>query len=478
MNSTFKKFTQFAFGSGVALFLGFFSSPIISRLVTEEEYGAFNLFNSIASLFCLVILVGYDQAYARFFYEEEDEDRKGLLKECIRIPFIIWIFLALICLIFYKPISIFISAEVNFQLILVLVLHILFCIVLSFALLVIRMKQRGKLFSVIQIITKLTYILSFLAMFTIFRDNYWSLILGLFLSNLFVLIFTIRSEFKEWSSITGKVRIKTSRKKLLHYAFPLVFASTISWLLTSVNSVFIRKYSSLSEIGVYGQAFSIISILIAFQSAFSTFWVPVANEKYISNPEEKEFFAKINSYIVVAMCALAILLIGGKDIVIYILGTRYREAKYIIPYLSFIPVMSTISEVTGVGIGFKKKTKYNVIIAMIAAATNIIGNFALVPILGGKGAAISTGISYIIYFIVRTLFSIKLFEVDYKLRKFSILVISMLIFATYSTFNSIDILSVCMTVGNIILIAILYKEVVRESLGIVKNVINNKVKNR
>jgi O-antigen/teichoic acid export membrane protein len=470
MSNIFKKFLQFAFGSGIALILGLCSSPIISRLISPVESGVFTQFNTVASLLCLIILVGYDQAYARFFYEEDEKVRNGLLKECLRIPLRIWALVATISLIFYMPISNFISGKTDFELVVLLVFHILFCIVLSFALLVIRMKQRGKIFSAIQILTKATYISFFLAMYVIFKDKYWSLVLGLFLSNLFVLVFALWIEKIEWRAITKKVQIKTNNKKIFNYAFPLVFASTISWLLSSVNNIFIRKYSTFNELGIYGQAFSIISLLIAFQSAFSTFWVPTANEKYINNPEDKEFFAKINSYVVVGMFTLGILFIGFKDIIIYLLGEEFRTAKYIIPFLAFMPIMSTISEVTGVGISFKKKTKYNIVIALIAAITNVIGNFLLVPVLGGKGAAISVGISYIIYFIVRTLFSVRLYKIDYRLKSFSIVVISVLLFAGYSTFNSLDIVIVAMTIANLILLVVLYRDIVKELLLIIKNI--------
>lgn len=68
-----------------------------------------------------------------------------------------------------------------------------------------------------------------------------------------------------------------------------------------------------------------------------------------------------------------------------------------IPFLAFHPIMYTISEVTVGGLVFKKKSKIQVIVSVVPCVVNFIGNTILVPFYGGRGAAISTGISYILF---------------------------------------------------------------------------------
>lgn len=474
MNSNFKKFIQFAFGNGVALFLGLLTSPLITRLVTTEQFGIFSNFNTVTSLFCMFLICGLDQAYVRFFYEEKEDNRKGLLKECIRIPIIGWGIMAVASIIFYKPISMFIAKEVNFYLVILLIIHTLFFIFYNYTTLVIRMNQRGKMYSLVQILTKLTYVIFVFAMFIIFKDSYWTLVLGLFLSNLAIVIFSVLVERNEWSLLSFKGQVKVSRKSLMKYAGPLLFASAISWIFAFIDRIFLNVYSTNEEVGLYSAAFTIIALLNACQTAFSTFWAPVANEKYINDPDDREFFSGINQYVVVAMCTIAILLIGGKDIVIYLLGPLYREAKYIIPFLSLMPIMYTISEVTNVGISFKQKTKYHVIVAIISAITNIIGNYFLVPQFGGRGAAISTGLSYVVFFMLRTYFSVKLYKVNYHLGRFAIVTIGMIILACYSTFNSINIVIIIMTIANLVLIGVLYNGILKEVISILKKFWKNR----
>ena len=179
----------------------------------------------------------------------------------------------------------------------------------------------------------------------------------------------------------------------------------ITWIFRSIDRVSIKELAGYGEVGIYNGAMTIVALLNAVQGTFTTFWTPVAFETYSLEPNNKEFFTKINKIVTVAMLFIAIGLIATKDILVLLLGLKYREAVFIFPYIVFMPIMYTISETTVIGINFKKKPKCHIYIAVISAAFNLVGNLLLVPKLGAKGAAISTGLSYIIFFIARTYFS-------------------------------------------------------------------------
>jgi O-antigen/teichoic acid export membrane protein len=131
--------------------------------------------------------------------------------------------------------------------------------------------------------------------------------------------------------------------------------------------------------------------------------------------------------------------------------------------------MFTVSETTVGGIAFKKKSRMHIWIAAGACLTNIVGNSLLVPIYGGRGAAISTGISYIVFFTLRTLISNYYFYIDYKLKKYYIITALVIIYALYNTFNKLDIVSFFGYIVCIIMLFILYKRTFIEGMQIVKS---------
>ena len=153
-------------------------------------------------------------------------------------------------------------------------------------------------------------------------------------------------------------------------------------------------------------------------------------------------------------------LILFKDVFALLIGEKYREAAYILPFLIFNPIMYTISETTVTGLVFKKKSKVQVIVAVGACLTNIIGNYLLVPIFKCQGAAISTGISYIVFFSLRTFLSNKYYYVDFKLKRFYTLTLVVSLYALYNTFLLFNIGSVIGYFVCLVVLLILYRDAV------------------
>lgn len=110
-----------------------------------------------------------------------------------------------------------------------------------------------------------------------------------------------------------------------------------------------------------------------------------------------------------------------------------------------------------------------VVVAVGACITNIIGNTILVPKLGCQGAAISTGLSYIVFFTLRTILSNRYFYIDFKLKKFYLLTLIASIYAMYNTFVHFNIGSVVGYVVCVISIVVLYKDHVHSGLQYLKN---------
>lgn len=462
-NNLLKKFIEFGIGNILVLILGFISSPIITRLISPDQMGKFSMFNTVCNLILICITLGLDQAYVRFFYEEKEYSRYSLLKKSISIPLRIIAILSIFIILLYRPISRFIVGEVSISVIIIMSLFIFFSLIGRFSLLVIRMKQKGKLYSVLQVLGKISYILCILTFFVIFRDNYITMMLSITVSNIIIVVISIYMEKEEWNFKNDiNLESEITQKDLLSYGTPLIFSMAIVWIFQSIDKVTLNIFSGYNELGLYTAAFSIVGLLNALKNTFTTFWVPVANEKYVNNPHEIDFFIKMNKIVSLFMMVLGILLIGFKDIIILLLGAKYKEAVFIFPFLVFTPIMYTISETTVIGIGFKKKNKYHIYIAIISALINLIGNLILVPSLGAKGAAISTGIAYIVFFLARTYFSNKVYKVNYSLKRLYISIILLSILSLYSTMNTLDKNIIIMTGVFLLTIFWLYRDTLNE----------------
>ncbi|PEL13550.1 lipopolysaccharide biosynthesis protein [Bacillus sp. AFS017336] len=463
MNSKnlFNKFTEFALGSGIVLLLGFISSPLNTRLFSPSEFGKFSMFLLCSNFINSFILLGVDQSFMRFFHEEEVKNRSKLLYKTLKLPLILCSIISILIIVFktYFLKFMYNISYANNELISLFVINNFAMIFNRYALLLLRMQQKGKLFSLLNIFQKLCNILILLLLFLLYDNKFIVLIYAFVITNIMVSIIGIILEKKLWKFNNKGKRINTSMKELLNYGIPLLFTFLITWIFQSFDRLFIKHFYGYKELGIYSAAFSIIALLVSFQSTFTTFWTPVAFQRFNENKNDKHFFEKINQIITIIMFIIGLILITSKDLIILLLGSKYRAASDIIPFLLLMPIMTTISETTVIGINFYKKTIYHIYIALIVAIVSIIGNYTLVPRFGIVGSAFSTSVTYIVFFIFRTYFSGKLFRVNFHLKKLFIITLMYYGYAFYALNYKFNYLYIAILLINLTIINILYKDI-------------------
>ena len=458
-NNLLKKFLSFSIGGYVNAVIGFFMLPFITRILTPEEYGIASLIAVLVDMLVIMCSMGLDQGLVRFFYEEDEDNRGRLLYNSISYPIIFFFILSIILFIFKDKITFFILNKNDNFLWKVILVSILFRILHLFSILIIRMQQKGKLFSFFNILLKVSEFLFILILYKIYKNSYKILILASLFSFILTSLLSIFFERKIWT-FSGKEKI--TKKELLKYSFPLVLTMGLTWLFASADKLTIKYFSDLNQVGLYSSSFKIVSIISVIQSGFTTFWTPIVYEHYSKNPEDTLFYKKANDYLSIIFFSMGLGILIFRDLIVFLLGDKYYLSKFIMPMLIFIPVMYLISETTVMGISFKKKSKYFLYISIVVSITNILGNIILVPFLGAKGAAISTGISYILFFALRTYFSNKLINFNFNLKRIYFIIILILGYALFLTFYDNIFLNIGIGILLQIIIIVAYFPILKE----------------
>ncbi|VTX62395.1 lipopolysaccharide biosynthesis protein [Fusobacterium periodonticum] len=458
-NNLLKKFLSFSIGGYVNAVIGFFMLPFITRILTPEEYGIASLIAVLVDMLVIMCSMGLDQGLVRFFYEEDEDNRGRLLYNSISYPIIFFFILSIILFIFKDKITFFILNKNDNFLWKVILVSILFRILHLFSILIIRMQQKGKLFSFFNILLKVSEFLFILILYKIYKNSYKILILASLFSFILTSLLSIFFERKIWT-FSGKEKI--TKKELLKYSFPLVLTMGLTWLFASADKLTIKYFSDLNQVGLYSSSFKIVSIISVIQSGFTTFWTPIVYEHYSKNPEDTLFYKKANDYLSIIFFSMGLGILIFRDLIVFLLGDKYYLSKFIIPMLIFIPVMYLISETTVMGISFKKKSKYFLYISIVVSITNILGNIILVPFLGAKGAAISTGVSYILFFALRTYFSNKLINFNFNLKRIYFIIILILGYALFLTFYDNIFLNIGIGILLQIIIIVAYFPILKE----------------
>ena len=177
-NNLIKKFLSFSIGGYVNALIGLLTVPIITRILSPEQYGIASLISIIVEMLVVFCSLALDQSFVRFFYEVEEEERGKLLQDCLYYPMFITIFSSLIIFIFRNQISMFILGKKEKVIWIIIVFSIVALIIKSFAFLVVRMQQKGGLYSFFYILIKVVEFSFILLFFKIYGNDYKVIVLA------------------------------------------------------------------------------------------------------------------------------------------------------------------------------------------------------------------------------------------------------------------------------------------------------------
>ncbi|MBC1398708.1 lipopolysaccharide biosynthesis protein [Listeria fleischmannii] len=407
MKTLIKRLMQFAIGSLGSAFLNLLTIPVVTYFISPAEYGKTSMFMLAQTLLICVIYLGFDQAFAREFYDYADKNK--LFRTAIFIPLLFSIFVITMMCIFAKPLSIFLFDSDNYyHAIYLIACSTLFLIFERFIFLHIRMQNKALEFSLFNILVKFMILLCtvlFLIMFShTFITVVYATIIGQMIGDSILIIRNYRLLQFNWLKIDRDLLPKLAR-----FGLPVVVATVIYSLFVIIDKLFIRYFCDFEQLGLYTAAFKIASALLILQTTFSNFWVPTAYEWY-KKQKPMRYFKLVSDSIMFVIALLFTGLLLFKGLIMMILSPGYAEAQYIFPFLCFYPLMMTVSETTNLGIVFLKKSWLNILVSIIALVVSVGLNVLLVPRYGAIGASIATGSAYIAFFLARTYFSMKIWK--------------------------------------------------------------------
>lgn len=458
-----KSFSVIGAGTMINLLLGLLNTPIITRIISTSEYGEYSIYTVYISIGVSILLLGLDQGIIRFFHETNDSlERHNLLVQCV-VPGILTVTIAFICALILNALGV-LHVSFSIQLICLMFCELIVSIFHRFGMNIARLEYRSKLYAIAQVVHKAVFIVVAIGLLLLVEKRFEMLAVASLISVLvafFLFYFSQRQYWKFENILSCK---KVFNKELIKYSFPLMIATSVTTVFNAIDKLSLDYFCTKSDVGIYSSAMALVNIFAILQTTFTTIWMPTAIEHYAKSPEKKTFYIKANKIITVCMFLCGLTLILCKDIFAYILGPEYREAAYILPFLIFHPIMYTVSETTVSGINFLKKSKYHIVISIASCMINLVGNMVLIPIVGAKGAAISTGLSYVIFFTLRTVLSNRLYPVQFPLLRFYILTFVTVIFAGYNTFYKFSWITIAMYIICIFALVILYRDAIKDIL--------------
>lgn len=431
--------------------LSFFLFPLLATYFTVSEYGKIDYIQTFTTFLVLTLTFGLDSALVRFFYEEEEnEKRKQLITEIFGIELII-IFIYLI-LAYFMDTYIDEKLKINFKPITqVILLQVPFILIINFSQNILKWTFQRKKYLIISIIY-LSFILCYcltgvyVLNFTIFDYFLGCLIIQIFFS--IISLFLI----KKW--LVSIVEFNYL-KKITNYTVPLgIVALTTACFPFLERSVVLINTSEIG-LGIYSivskYCFSILILIYSFQIA----WGPISYSIYKSKNASK-VFNNVIKFLCFLICEAILFIYLVEDYVFsFFFDHKVERIKELVFFMAFSIGVQGLTSMIELNIHLSKKTKWillsNITFLLIFSTSYLLSNLSLFNIVT------ITLVASIFKFLITILISRKIYKMRWNLAYVYFVVFLTLIFGLYTTIFSVDqnSLVICFLILNPILYAVI-----------------------
>lgn len=434
--SFIKSFFQIGVGTVLTMAIGFFTTPILTRMIEPNEYGKLSIFTLYISIAVMFLCFGFDQTLMRFYYENANPKyRRELVCRCFYFP----LFVTIIVSAAFYIINKFTGEMFEFSsVIFVFLSGVTINLIGRFINVLLRLNNHTMVMSLCNVLNKALYILIAILLLKLSNSSSYKYVAFSVVASSAITVIIGFCFCKKLLFPTFENNYHITYKSLLKYGAPFILTIGLETIFASIDKICLKQMCDYDVVGVYSSALTIVGLFAIISSSFNLIWAPVSIKHYEENPEDRAFYSHFCASITLIVFLFGFSLIAFKDVIILLLGESYRGASVLIPFLCFHPIMYTISETTVTGIVVKKKSYYHLIIIVIVCITNLVGNMVLIPYFGGRGAAISTGLSYIVFYLLRTIIGYRYFGFDQAPIKMAISTVLLLVFSFLSTFLSFD----------------------------------------
>jgi len=394
----------------------FFLLPIITKTLGTYDYGLWAQINITVSLISPLALMGLSMSFVRFLSSETEEK---VIKEAVySILFFVTVSSFLASLLLYicaEPLATFGFKDPEATYFIQVGSFLIFLNVIeSVSLIYFRVFRQIKRFSYLTLFetfAKLFFIVVLLKL------GYG--LLGVIVATLIIqcLVFLI-SIITIISQIGFIIPRFTYIKEYLEFSLPLTPTALVRWVTESSDRFMVTYFLGLGSVGVYSAACSIGNLIQFLVSPLQLILLPEISKLFDEDKIDQvriymshslRYFLLITIPAVFGISALAKPLLGVFTTEDFLSGWS------VIPIIALSGLLAGIFQIFVNIIFLVKETKYITYINIVAATSNVLLNFLLIPSIGIGGAAFSTLISYFLMIVLCIHVSMKHFVFNFYL---------------------------------------------------------------
>jgi O-antigen/teichoic acid export membrane protein len=402
----------------VAKGIAVFTLPLYTRHVSTAGYGAYSTLLTSVILASIVLRLGVGEAFVRFYFDDEDQERRTRIARTATAT-VAWTttLAALAALALAGPLSRLILGFEDALLMDCAILGLWAFTNLEMAYAQLRVDERARAY-VWASGANVTMTVAFtIALVVVAGQGARGLLLGNFGASALTVLglwWVLRNR------LSLRVRLGDLRA-MLRFGLPTVPADASVYTLQVVDRFYLYRHVAHSAAGEYAIALQLATVVFVFVRGFQYAWPPLAYS-VTSDMHASRLYAIVTTYFVLATGAVvAGVTLLGRWLVRLLAAQEYFGAHTALPWLALGWTLYGLYQMTIVISGRARVTGRNVPAALAGLAVNVVLLLALVPAggldLGIAGAGVALCGAYAAMVALMLLLTRGVFPVAFQWRR-------------------------------------------------------------
>ncbi len=393
----------------LAAALALFTLPLYTRALSLAEYGYAETLLTFIILSSILLRVGIGEAFVRFWFDNEDaERRERLARTTVTVVLATTTVAALAGLAVAGPLSELLLDTRDAPLMAAGLLGLWAFTNLEVAYALLRVEERRRAFVRASLANVVLTVALTVLLVVVLDQGATGYVLGNYAASTVVLVAL-------WVDLRARIRPLVPRglAPLLRFGAPTIPAEAAVFALNVVDRAYLLRAESPRAAGVYAVGVKLATAVILVVRGFQAAWPPLVYS-VADDEEARRLYATVTTlYVIVVGAAVAALTLLSRSIVDLLAAPKFSGAHEALPWVALGWALYGLYLVFVTIAGRAKVTTRNAPAALAGLAVNVVVLVVAVDRVGIAGAGIALCAAYAVMLAAIHLLTRRLFAVPF-----------------------------------------------------------------
>lgn len=398
---------------GMAIFL----LPLYTRILSPSDYGAYDLLITVGALANLVVALEVAQGLARHLADTHDPaERRVLISTSLWFTVLMYGLFLLVGLAAASSLTLLLLGDEKYVPVFRLGLGFIAANgIYNLLLNQFRWELRSKAYALVNFGSALLTLLLTAWLGLVLQMGLSGVMLAQFLAQVLAALlgfWLLRNGF-------GLLFTIAQLRAMLRFSLPLVPAGLAVFISLYLNRFALKEFTSLEEVGLFGIASRIAGLSVLLIMGMQAALTPLVYLHYRESETPRQIARLFSWFLALAFPACLFLALFAHEILTLLTTTAFLGGAPLVAILAPALLLSQMY-VFAPGIAIHKRTILQLWITLASALVSLLGNWLLVPIYGGAGAAVTTLMSALVFFWLWVGISQQLYPIPFAWRRIAV----------------------------------------------------------